>query len=319
MEVSVFMMGCGNFGGVGSAPEFFGMGESDEEAMALLDRSLDLGITVLDTADAYGGGRSEAVIGEWLAARGSAVRDRLLISTKVGNPVGPDLDRSGLSPAHVERQVDASLRALGVDHIDLYLAHEPDPETPLDVVVEGFDAVVRSGKVRAVGISNHTAADLSACLGASAERDLHRFEWVQNSCNLIDHAGQADTLAICAEHELGFTPFGPLHGGWLTGKYDFDADYPADSRMAMRPEPYLDRWTRPVFDAIETLAAMAADHGVSPAGLALAWLVAYPGVTAAIVGPRRPAHFAPVEEALQLTVEQSALDHLTQTFVEATS
>ena len=312
------IMGCGNFGGVGSAPEFFGMGESVDEAMALLDRALDLGLTVLDTADAYGGGRSEETIGAWLAARPGA-RERVLISSKVGQPVGDALDRSGLSAAHIERQVEESLRRLGTDRLDLYLPHCPDPDTPLDETLRAFDRLITAGKVRAVGVSNHEPAELARSLAISDELDIARFEWVQNSLNLIDHPQEAETLATCAEHDLGVTPFSPLMGGLLTGKYDREADYPSGSRMTLRPEPYLEFWTGPVFDAIDELTRVAGDHGISTAGMALAWVVHHPQVSAPIVGPRRPDHFAPVEEALSVDVDRATLDHLAATFRAATS
>ena len=137
LRVSAFGMGCGNFGGIGSAPEFFGQGESETEAFALLDEAVDLGINFLDTADAYGGGRSEATIGKWLATKDAATRDRLLISSKVANPVGDDPNQRGLSRRHILRQIDASLSRLGVDHLDMYLAHEPDPTTPLEETLDG--------------------------------------------------------------------------------------------------------------------------------------------------------------------------------------
>ncbi|MEM7286239.1 MAG: aldo/keto reductase [Actinomycetota bacterium] len=312
------IMGCGNFGGVGSAPAFFGMGESVDEAMALLDRALDLGMTVLDTADAYGGGRSEETIGAWLAAR-PGTRDRVLLSSKVGQPVGDAQDRSGLSAAHIERQVDESLRRLGTDHLDMYLPHCDDPATPLEETLLAFDRLVVAGKVGAIGVSNHTPAAVARSLAISEELDVVRFEWVQNSLNLVDHPGEAETLAICAEHGLGVTPFSPLLGGLLTGKYDLEADYPSGSRMTLRPEPYLQYWTPAVFAAIDELAGIAADHGVSTAGMALAWVMGHPLVTAPIVGPRRPDHFAPVEEALAIDVEVGTLDHLGETFRRATS
>ena len=319
IEIPPVIMGCGNFGGVGSAPAFFGMGESVSEAMVLLDRALELGLTVLDTADAYGGGRSEETIGAWLAARGAAIRDRVLISSKVGNPVGEDLDRSGLSAAHIERSVEESLRRLGTDHLDMYLPHCDDPETPLEETLAAFDRLITSGKVRAVGVSNHQPAALRESLAISDREGVARFEWVQNSLNLLDHPAEAETLAICAEHGLGVTPFSPLMGGLLTGKYDLEADYPSGSRMTLRPEPYLAYWTKPVFDAIDELGRVASDHGVSTAGMALAWVVHHPQVTAPIVGPRRSDHFAPVEEALSIDVDRSTLDHLAETFVAATS
>src|SRR5262249_42928166 len=131
-RVSAVILGCGNFGGVGSHPAFIGRGETEEQAFQILDHAFELGVNALDTADAYGGGRSEEIIGKWLRARGSSARDRLLISTKTWNPVGDGPNDWGLSRVHVMRQVERSLLRLGVEHIDLYLAHEPDPTTPIE-------------------------------------------------------------------------------------------------------------------------------------------------------------------------------------------
>ena len=132
LQVSRIALGCGNFGGIGSAPEFYGQGESDEEAFAIMDAAYELGINVFDTADAYGGGRSEAAIGRWLAEKGSAVRDQVLLSTKAFNPVGDGPNDRGLSRRALVRQVDASLARLGAERLDLFLIHEPDPLTPLE-------------------------------------------------------------------------------------------------------------------------------------------------------------------------------------------
>jgi aryl-alcohol dehydrogenase-like predicted oxidoreductase len=300
LRVSTFGMGCGNFGGIGSAPEFFGQGENEAEAFALLDRALEVGINFLDTADAYGGGRSEAAIGKWLSTKGASVRDNLLISSKVANPVGDDPNQRGLSRRHILRQVDASLSRLGVEHLDMYLVHEPDPDTPLEETLDAFDTVVRAGKVRYIGASNFPAWLMAKSLWLSDVGRLHRFDWVQNSFNLIDQADQAEMLELCRDQGLGFTPFSPLCGGWLTGKYSYEQAYPDGSRMTLRPEPYLRYWNEATFAAIDRLSGAASDLGVSTAGLALGWLAHHPDVTAAIVGPRRPDHFGPVEEALDV-------------------
>jgi len=155
VKVSRLALGCGNFGGVGSAPAFYGMGETESQAAELLDHAFDAGINLLDTADAYGGGRSEQAIGRWLAARGPAVRDRVLVSSKVYNPVGPGPNQRGLSRVHIVRQIDASLARLRTDHIDLYLIHEPDPDTPIDETLRALDDAVRAGKILYVGLSNY--------------------------------------------------------------------------------------------------------------------------------------------------------------------
>ena len=308
-------MGCGNFGGVGSAPEFFGMGESEEEAFGLLDRAVDLGINFLDTADAYGGGRSETTIGKWLKTKEGSVRDHLLISSKVGNPVGEDPSDRGLSRRHILQQIDASLSRLGIDHLDMYLIHEPDPATPLEETMEAFDDVVRSGKVRHIGVSNLPAREVTKSLSISDTDGLQKFGWVQNSFNLIDQGDQTDMLALCRDKGLGFTPYSPLCGGLLSGKYQFQADYPPGSRMTLRPEPYLRFWNEATFRRVDRLSQQASDLGVSTGGLALAWLRHHPDVSASIVGPRRLEHFGPVEEALGLELTPSQWETVGQPFL----
>lgn len=317
LQISSFGMGCGNFGGIGSAPEFFGRGESEKEGFVLLDRAVDLGINFFDTADAYGGGRSETTIGKWLATKDANVRDRLLISSKVANSVGDDPNQRGLSRRHILRQIDASLGRLGVDHLDMYLVHEPDPTTPLEETLDVLDSLVRAGKVRYLGVSQFPAWMVTRALWLSDVGNLHRFDWVQNSFNLIDQADQTDMIEVCRDQGLGFTPFSPLCGGFLTGKYSFDADYPDGSRMTLRPEPYKRFWNRPTFAALDGLAEAASDLGVSSAGLALAWLHHHPDITAPIVGPRRPEHFAPVEEAINLTMSRNQWQEIGDLFTAA--
>jgi len=290
------------------------MGESEGEAFVLLDRALDLGINFLATADAYGGGRSEKTIGNCLRTKNQSVRDGLVISSKVGNPVGEDLKFSGLSRRHILHQIDASLSRLGIDHLDMYLIHAPDPLTPLEETMEAFDEVGRAGKVRHIGVSNLTMSTVTNLLQIGAARELRQFGWMQDSFNLIDQEDQADLLAFCRDEGLGFTPYSPLCGGLLSGKYQYQGDYPAGSRMTMRPEPYSEFWNEATFHSIDRLAQWASDLGVSTAGLALAWLRHHPDVSASIVGPRRPEHFGPVEEALQLQLDSSQWDEVGRLF-----
>jgi len=290
------------------------MGESEGEAFVLLDRALDLGINFLATADAYGGGRSEKTIGNCLRTKNQSVRDGLVISSKVGNPVGEDLKFSGLSRRHILHQIDASLSRLGIDHLDMYLIHAPDPLTPLEETMEAFDEVVRAGKVRHIGVSNLTMSTVTNLLQIGAARELRQFGWMQDSFNLIDQEAQADLLVFCRDEGLGFTAYSPLCGGLLSGKYQYQGDYPAGSRMTMRPEPYSEFWNEATFHSIDRLAQRASDFGVSTAGLALAWLRHHPDVSASIVGPRRLEHFGPVEEALQLQLDSSQWDEVGRLF-----
>src|SRR5262249_55170576 len=154
IKISRLVMGCGNFGGVGSAPAFFGRGESEAQAAELLDRAWDAGINVLDTADAYGGGRSESYIRDWPRAEGPGGRGPNVVSTKVFNPVGPGPNQRGLSRLHILRQIEASLTRLATDRIDLYLIHEPDATTPIDETLRALDDATRAGKILYIGASN---------------------------------------------------------------------------------------------------------------------------------------------------------------------
>jgi aryl-alcohol dehydrogenase-like predicted oxidoreductase len=296
VDVTRVILGCGNFGGVGSAPAFFGQGESEEEAFALMDAAWEIGVRAFDTADAYGGGRSETWIGRWLAARGH----RPVLATKVFNSVVGDPSDRGLAPDRIRRQIDGSLERLGVERVDLYLIHAPDPDTPLEETLGAFDDLVRAGKIGAIGASNVDRAYLEEALAISDREGLVRFEWVQNSYSLLDREPDEGVLQFCAEHGLGFTPFSPLAGGWLTGKYTRGESYPAGSRMTQRPEPYAAFDDERVWRGLERLRAAAGERGVDMPTLAFAWLLSNPDVTAVVVGPRRPEHLEPARRALEL-------------------
>ena len=309
VAVSRFVLGCGNFGGVGSAPTFFGQGIPRDEAFRIMDAGWELGLTTFDTADAYGGGRSETWIGEWLAGRGSNVRDRITIETKTFNPLAEGADR-GLAPDRIRRQVDVSLGRLGLERLPLYFAHSFDPDVPQAETLGAFDELVRAGKVGALGASNFGAAEVAEALAVSAREGLARYEVVQNSYSLLDRADDEAVLPLAREHGLGYEAFGPLAGGWLTGKYRRGGSYPEGSRMTQRPESYRRYESDAVFDGLEALEDEARGRGVSMAGLALAWLRGEPDVTAIVVGPTRAEHLDPVREALTLELGDDERAHL---------
>jgi 1-deoxyxylulose-5-phosphate synthase len=308
LNVSRLILGCGNFGGIGSAPAFYGMGENEEQACALMDRAFDAGINVFDTADAYGGGRSETWIGRWLKAKGTRVRDHLILSSKVFNPVGPGPNDRGLSRGHILRQIDASLTRLQTDRLDMYLTHEPDPDVPLEETLTALDDLRRAGKVRYFGASNIETWRLSQAIEISAARALARYDWVQNSYSLLDRAQEREMFPLCAAAGIGFTAFSPLAGGWLTGKYQASGSYPEGSRMTLRPEPYRHLEREAVYRGITALADEARARGVDVAALALAWVLHHPQMDAAVIGPRRPAHLDTALAALTigLSVEDAS-------------
>ena len=305
VRVSRLILGCGNFGGVGSAPGFFGRGETREESFAVMDAAWEAGITAFDTADAYGGGRSESWIGEWRRARGREVRERLVLTTKTYNPMAQGADH-GLAPARVRRQLESSLQRLGVERVDLFLAHERDEEVPVAETAGVLDRLVAEGKIGAYGLSNVGGAQLREALAAGS------FGWVQNSYSLLDREAEREVLPLCAEHGLGFTPFSPLAGGWLAGRYRRGEPPPEGSRMTLRPEPYEHLRSDTVFAGLEKLA----ERG-DPAEAAFAWLLAEPRVTAVVVGPRRPEHLRPALAALDVRLDEAARAGLAALFPTA--
>jgi aryl-alcohol dehydrogenase-like predicted oxidoreductase len=309
VTVTRIALGCGNFGGVGSAPAFFGQGIPHDEAHRIMDAAWELGIRTFDTADAYGGTRSERWIGEWLAAQGPAVRDALAIQTKTFNPVEEGAD-SGLAAARIARQIDTSLGRLGVERVDVYFAHSFDPHTPQEETLRAFDELVRAGKIRTAGASNFTADQLAEAVEISELEGVARYEVVQNSFSLLERDDAETVFPVCREHDLGYEAFGPLAGGWLTGKYRRDEPYAEGSRMTQRPESYRRFEADSVFDALEALEREALGRGVSMAGLALAWLLGVKEVTAVIVGPTRAEHLEPVREAGSLDLTPAEHEHL---------
>ena len=308
------ILGCGNFGGIGSAPAFYGMGESEDQAQTLLDHAYEAGIDAFDTADAYGGGRSESYLGRWLAERGAAVRDQLVVCTKVFNPVGPSPNERGLSRVHILRQADASLRRLRTDRIDLYLTHDVDPETSWDETLRAFEDLIRSGKVLHIGASNIDAWQVAQANGRAGAIGVTPFTCVQNGYSLLDRRMERDVLPFCRAHGVGFTAFSPLAGGWLTGKYRSQTTFPDGSRMTLRPEPYAGFTNDETFAAVDRWLAEAHQRGVAPSTLATAWLLHQPGLDAVIVGARTTAHIREAVAALDVRLDEGETRALADLF-----
>lgn len=287
-------LGCGNFGGIGSAPGFFGHGLTEDQAFDVMDAAWEFGITHFDTADAYGGGRSEQAIGRWIRSRGV----RPLVTTKTFNPMTRGADH-GLRPDRIARQLRASLDRLGVDQVDLYLAHDYDPDVPIAETMGAFDAAVAVGAIRAYGVSNFGAAALAAALDAGNPAAI------QNSYSLLDREDEREVLPLCGRRGVAYLAFSPLAGGWLTGKYRRSEPFPPGSRMTQRPEAYQRLLNDRTFAALASLEAMAASRGTSMAGLALGWLLAGDRVTQIVIGPGRPEHLRPVREFMDHPVTES--------------
>ncbi len=248
----------------------------------LLDRLVEVGLNAIDTADVYSywvpghqGGESETIIGEWLKARGS--RDKVMIATKVGMRMGSG--EQGLSRAWIMKEVDASLRRLQTDVIDLYQAHKDDADTPLEETLGAFADLIKAGKVRAIGASNYTAPRLKLALETSAKLGLPRYETLQPLYNLMDRKVFEEELApLCLAEGIGVVNFYALAAGFLSGKYRSEADY-GKSKRGPSMAKYLNPRGMAVLAALD---AVAAETASSPAQVAIAWLLAKPAVTAPI-------------------------------------
>lgn len=272
----------------------FGHQCDEATAHAILDRAADRGVTFLDTADAYPvpptpetAGRTEAIVGAWLQGR----RDRFVLATKCRIRVGPGPNDEGLSRRHVLKACDDSLRRLRTDYLDLYQAHAPDPDTPREETLRAFDDLVRQGKVRYVGCSNYPAWMVALDLGASARLGLARWDCVQPRYNLLYREIEAELLPLCREQGLGAIAYNPLAGGFLSGKYrSLEQPVPGTRfTLGKTGELYRERyWQRAQLEAVEQLRRFLEPRGRSMVRVAVAWVLAQPGITSAIVGASRP-------------------------------
>jgi aryl-alcohol dehydrogenase-like predicted oxidoreductase len=263
--------------------------ESDEETShAQLDLFVERGGNFVDTADVYSGGRSEEVIGSWLRAR-SGMRDRVVIATKGRFPMGDGPNDAGLSRTHLSRAVDASLRRLGVDAIDLYQAHAWDPLTPIDETLAFFDDAVRAGKIRYAGVSNFVGWQLqkAAILAGGAAP----IATLQPQYNLIVRDIEFEIVDVCLNEGIGILPWSPLAGGWLTGKYDRDERPTGATRLGENPDRGMEAYgprnaEERTWTILDAVGKVAEGRGVSMAQVALAWVADRPAVTSVILGAR---------------------------------
>jgi aryl-alcohol dehydrogenase (NADP+) len=286
----------------------FGLQCDEATSHAILDRAFAGGITFLDTSDVYplGGsletvGRTEEIIGRWLPSR----RHDVVVATKVFGATGPRPWDRGLSRKHILDAIEASLRRLRTDYVDLYQTHHPDPATPMDETLRAFDDLVRAGKVRYIGCSNLPAWQTARALGRSELLGLTRFECVQPRYNLLFRQPERDLLPLCLEEGMAVIPYNPLAGGFLTGKHHKDTGPAPDSRFTMPTAAarYRERyWRDREFATVEALRPLARQAGMSLAQLAISWVLAHPAITSPIVGASRPDQlddaFAAVEKSL---------------------
>ena len=292
-------------------------GQSDEAvSKKILDVAVERGVTFLDTADAYPlpvtfatVGRTEEVIGRWLRDSGRK-RDDLVIATKCRLAMGPGPNDQGLSRRHVLAACEGSLRRLGVDHIDLYQTHMPDPDTPTDETLRAFDDLVRSGKVRYVGCSNYAAWQLALALGLSNRAGWARFDSVQPRYNLLYREIETELIPLCRDQGVGVIVYNPLAGGLLTGKHKAGDPPTVGTRFTLGAagDLYRDRyWHAAQFDAVATLQTYFRERSIDLASASVAWVLSRPGITSAIVGASRPEQLDASLAGAELVLDADAL------------
>jgi aryl-alcohol dehydrogenase-like predicted oxidoreductase len=306
LRVSALALGTMTFGGQGA---FGALGATDVEgARRQIGMCLDAGVNLIDTADVYSRGAAEEIVGQAIQGK----RDGLLLSTKVRMPMGSGPNDAGLSRHHIISGVEASLRRLGTDHIDIDHVHEWDGQTPLDETLETLDTLVRSGKVRYLAASNYAGWQLMKALATADARGYQRFVAQQIYYSLESRDAEYELVPLSVDQGLGILVWSPLAGGLLTGKFRRNQEQPENSRQLS------EEWNEPpvrdqekLYDTIEVLVDVAQAHGVSAAQVALAWLLGRPGVTSLIIGARTDAQLADNLAAADLILtgdERAALD-----------
>jgi aryl-alcohol dehydrogenase-like predicted oxidoreductase len=302
LRVSCLTLGTMTFGGRG---QFSAVGDTDVDgARRQIDTALDAGVNLIDTADVYSGGAAEEILGQALGRR----RDRVLLASKARFPMGTDPNDAGLSRHHLIEACEASLRRLGTDHVDLYQVHEWDGQTPLEETLAALDHLLQAGKVRYVGCSNFAGWQVMKALGIADRTGLPRFISQQVYLSLQERAAEYDIVPSAIDQGLGLLIWSPLAGGLLSGKYRRGEDPPPGSRHASE-------WDEPpvydedkLYDTVDALVEIADAHQVSPARVALAWLLAHPAITTVIIGARTDEQLADNLAAaeLELSVDEVA-------------
>jgi aryl-alcohol dehydrogenase-like predicted oxidoreductase len=301
VKVSPLCLGAMMFGAWGNPDH--------DDSIRIIHRALDAGINFIDTADVYSRGESEEIVGKALAG---ARRDDVILATKVHGTMGDDPNQFGNSRRWIIREVEASLKRLRTDWIDLYQIHRPEADTDVEETLGALSDLVHQGKVRYLGSSTFPASQIVEAQWAAHERNLERFVCEQPPYSLLVRGIEADVLPTCARHGMGVIPWSPLAGGWLSGRWRKGAEAPASTRAERLPARYdLSRpENRQKLDAVESLARLAEETGVSLIHLALAFVIRHPAVTSAIIGPRTMEQLESQIGAADVDLDDAVLDRI---------
>ena len=307
LYVSEICLGTMTYGGKGRWEVVGRLGVA--EAQAQIKAAFDAGVNFIDTADVYSEGESETIVGEALAKLGLP-REDLVIATKVRVRMGSQPNRVGLTRVHIMNEIHASLRRLALDHVDLYQIHGVDPVTPLDETLRALEDLVRSGKVRYLGVSNHAAWQIMKALGISERESWNRFQSIQAYYSIAGRDLEREIVPVALDQGLSILVWSPLAGGLLSGKFKEDASGPEGARRTTFDFPPVDRPR--AFRIVEAMRPIAAAHGVSVARVALAWVLRQPAMTSVIIGAKSQEQLADNLAAAELALSDSELNTLNE-------
>jgi aryl-alcohol dehydrogenase-like predicted oxidoreductase len=300
VSVSQFCLGTMMFGSWGNPDH--------DESIRIIHAALDAGINFIDTADVYGAGESEEIVGKALAGR----RDDVVLATKFHNPMGDDLNQRGNSRRWIMRAVEDSLRRLGTDWIDVYQVHRPDPSTDVEETLSALTDLVRQGKVRYIGSSTFPASQIVEAQVAARDRNLERFVTEQPPYSILVRGVEADVLPTCARHGIAVMCYSPLAGGWLSGRWRKDTGQQESSRAGRLPERFdlSNPYNQRKLDAVEELAQLADQAGLTLIQLAIAFAASHPAITSPLIGPRTMEQLETQLAAADVVLSADVLDRI---------
>jgi aryl-alcohol dehydrogenase-like predicted oxidoreductase len=298
IKVSPYCLGAMMFGAVGGNPDH-------EDSIRIIHKALDAGINFIDTADAYSHGASEEIVGKALKGR----RENIVLATKAHHPMGDDPNQQGNSRRWLIREVEASLRRLQTDHIDLYLIHRPSPDTDIEETLSALTDLMRAGKVRAIGSSTFPASEIVEAQWIAERRGLARFRVEQPPYSILSRSIEREVLPVCQRYGMGAMVWSPMAKGMLTGRYRKGQPLPDSLRVRMLPKQMSDERR---LDVVEQLVSVAAAAGLPLTHLAMGFVMAHPCVTSAIIGPRTMEHLDDLLAGAEVVLSDEVLDQIDQ-------
>jgi aryl-alcohol dehydrogenase-like predicted oxidoreductase len=297
IKVSPYCLGAMMFGAGGNPDQ--------DDCIRIIHKALDFGINFIDTADRYSAGESEEIVGKALKGR----RDKIVLATKVYGPMGDDPNQQGTSRRWIMQEVDNSLRRLQTDYIDLYQIHRPAPDTDIEETLSALTDLMRAGKVRAIGSSTFPVSEIVEAQWVAERRGLARFRTEQPPYSILDRGIEYDMLPTCERYGMGVLVWSPLSKGMLTGRYRKGQPLPDSIRVKYLPKQMSDARS---LDAVEQLIPLAEEAGLSLTHMALAFVMAHPGVTSAILGPRTMQHLDDLLAGAEVRLSDDVLDRIDQ-------